>query len=58
MATNQSQEYRNSVANEVMGSPRTSSHLHNDTIGSRNSMLDRSGYNGDVSSRSKFIQKF
>lgn len=40
-----------------MGSPRTSSHLHSDTIGSRNSMLDRSGYNGDVSSRSRFFIK-
>uniref|UniRef100_A0A336KSV6 Netrin receptor UNC5 n=2 Tax=Culicoides sonorensis TaxID=179676 RepID=A0A336KSV6_CULSO len=51
LTPNQSQEYRNSVANELMGSPR-SSHLHQDIIGNRNSMHDRSGYNGDISSRS------
>ncbi|XP_063697215.1 uncharacterized protein LOC134828156 isoform X3 [Culicoides brevitarsis] len=48
LTPNQNQEYRTS---DVMGSPRNS-HLHQDMIGNRNSMHDRSGYNGDISSRS------
>lgn len=47
------QDYRNSVANDAMGSPRNIGHMH-DMAGNRNSMHDRSGYNGDISSRSNF----
>lgn len=37
--------------NESINTQRNSSHLH-DSIGNRNSLHERSGYNGDISSRS------
>lgn len=46
------QDFHNQSTNDSMNSPRNSGHLH-DTIGNRNSLHERSGYNGDISSRSK-----